>query len=493
MACNAYAAYMGLKSETEAPVVGVPPHDPTQGCAAHPAMAQPPTAGGAMTYGTHQGWAAYYAAAAANPAPAYQPHEYEGYFPQTALPWAANPMAQPPMVSAGLPPGWAAQHPPAHHPPAQPRAPHGPPSSWTAAEDMVLIEHVAQYWPCGWAQCAAKMGTGRSGRAVQCRWSEICNTEAGLAALGRAPVVPVAPPHRPGAWTVEEDNAVLEHVARQGPGQWASSTVMLRTGRSSEAAHTRWHKWLKGTEAGQAALAKSRAAKEAHTKHRNQALNGCAKAIYKRDASGKIRRVDNEPTQNAGDVAVADGRAVAVAPPPYPVEGGGNRGGDDGSDDGSDDGDVVGGNGVDGAPRTLTTEEREELTATPTWLSAEEAARQAAADGLTLERSTNSAGYKGVTVLTRVGQFGAQVSRQLGRTYLGTYESKEAAALAIARYTRALGAEPGAEKEEEEKETLTVGSGATDRLDLRARRALINEADDATHHGRRTGARGSAR
>jgi len=280
---------------------------------------------------------------------------------------------------------------------------------------------------------------------------------------------------------------------------------MLRTGRSSEAAHTRWHKWLKGTEQGQAALAKSRAAKESLAKKRSQAVNGRAKAVYQREASGEIVRV--EPSQKAGDVAVAEGRAVPAPPPPYlegsdgggdgggndSSDGGGNDGSDGGGNDRSDDGggdggDVDGGNGVDGL-RTLTAEEREELTQTPTWLSAEEAVCQAAKDGLTLELSANSAGYKGVTVLERIGQFGAQAGRQFGRSYLGTYETKEAAALAIARYNRARGVEPGPEKEEEEEEeeTPAVDFNATDRLDLRARRAFINEEEDAAHHCRVNG------
>ncbi len=225
-----------------------------------------------------------------------------------------------------------------------------PPPVWTAAEDRVLLDHVAQFWPCGWAQCAAKMGTGRSGRAVQCRWAEICDSEAGLAALCRAPVVPVAVPNRPGAWTDAEDKAILDHVARSGPGQWANSMGNLRTGRTAEAAHTRWHKWLKGTKEGQLALAEARANKEASSKQRMQSRERGSysnKPIYQRGANGDVVVV---PSHNAP--AAAEGRADAAAPPPSPSSEGGDDGGDDDGDhDIVEGGDEVHGNGVgNGSP-----------------------------------------------------------------------------------------------------------------------------------------------
>ena len=221
-----------------------------------------------------------------------------------------------------------------------------PASKWTAAEDRALLDHVAQFWPCGWAQCAAKMGTGRSGRAVQSRWAEICDSEAGLAALCRAPVVAVAVPNRPGAWTDEEDKAILEHVARSGPGQWAHSMGNLRTGRTAEAAHTRWHKWLKATKKGQVALAKARANKELISKQRMQCRERAphsAKPIYQRGANGDVIVV---PSHNA---MAAEGRAVAAEPPPSPYsEGGGDDSGDHDVVEGGDE--VHGNGGGDGSP-----------------------------------------------------------------------------------------------------------------------------------------------
>ena len=58
--------------------------------------------------------------------------------------------------------------------------------------------------------------------------------------------------------------------------------------------------------------------------------------------------------------------------------------------------------------------------------AAAQAIRQAAADGLTLERSGNAAGYRGVTQNGRYGRFQANIGHRNG--YLGSFGTAEEAA-----------------------------------------------------------------
>ena len=67
----------------------------------------------------------------------------------------------------------------------------------------------------------------------------------------------------------------------------------------------------------------------------------------------------------------------------------------------------------------------------PAPLTAEEAVAQAAAEGLTLERSNRAAGYKGVNV--HQSHYQARVTRAGKHVYLGTFVTAEEAALAVAR------------------------------------------------------------
>ena len=201
-----------------------------------------------------------------------------------------------------------------------------PPTGWTAAEDRVLLDHVSQFWPCAWAACAAKMGTGRTARAVQSRWAEIYDTEAGLAALGRAPVLPQAQQHA-GFWTEEEDEALLNHVAQFGPKYWDEAVANLGTCRSSDAAQIRWHKWLKETDEGREALAESYQAGNNQTSvlqptgerqvsiavvkmrapPRKQARAAIRKPMFRRTAAGEVC------VNTAG--SHRDVRAVPTVPP----------------------------------------------------------------------------------------------------------------------------------------------------------------------------------
>ena len=103
--------------------------------------------------------------------------------------------------------------------------------------------------------------------------------------------------------------------------------------------------------------------------------------------------------------------------------------------------------------------------------AAAEAVRQAAAEGLTLERSDNATGFRGVysNVASWQRRFVARIRDDNGKTHLGTFDTAEEAALAFAR------AEPEAE-EEEEFEAVEV-EGFTFRA-----AAFVNAAADGTLH-----------
>jgi hypothetical protein len=107
--------------------------------------------------------------------------------------------------------------------------------------------------------------------------------------------------------------------------------------------------------------------------------------------------------------------------------------------------------------------------AKPAPLTAAEAVRQAAAEGLALERSDGAAGFRGVTRHKR--RFKAEISDgSRGHTYLGTFDTPEEAALAFARAAHAT-------EEDEEFEAVEV-EGFTFRAT-----AFVNAAADGTLHG----------
>ena len=79
-------------------------------------------------------------------------------------------------------------------------------------------------------------------------------------------------------------------------------------------------------------------------------------------------------------------------------------------------------------------------------MTAEEAVRQADAEGLTLLKADNTAGYKGVTFdrhyPTKSGKsYKAKVTRGGKSVHLGTFATAEEAALCYARTARAAAAE----------------------------------------------------
>ena len=78
------------------------------------------------------------------------------------------------------------------------------------------------------------------------------------------------------------------------------------------------------------------------------------------------------------------------------------------------------------------TPEAQAQVAKPTPLTAEEAVAQAGAEGLTLERSSNAAGYTGVSVYG--SRYQAYVMRAGKKVHLGTFDTAEEAALAVARF-----------------------------------------------------------
>ena len=80
-----------------------------------------------------------------------------------------------------------------------------------------------------------------------------------------------------------------------------------------------------------------------------------------------------------------------------------------------------------------TPEARVEM-AKPVRLTADEAAARAAAEGLTLEPSSNESGYKLVTMVKQTGRFRAETMMGVGKkVHLGIFSTAEEAALAVAR------------------------------------------------------------
>ncbi len=55
-------------------------------------------------------------------------------------------------------------------------------------------------------------------------------------------------------WTDAEDAALLEHVAQYGTGDWARCAEAVGGGRTDNAVANRWHRDLKETDRGRAAL-----------------------------------------------------------------------------------------------------------------------------------------------------------------------------------------------------------------------------------------------
>ena len=124
--------------------------------------------------------------------------------------------------------------------------------SWTDAEDAALLEHIAKFGPRHWDRCARAMGSGRTARAVSARWlQDLQGTERGRAALSRAPVAPIVC----ATWTDAEDEAVLEHFAQFGEGEWDQCARAMGSGRTAAAVATRWGTIICKTERGCAALA----------------------------------------------------------------------------------------------------------------------------------------------------------------------------------------------------------------------------------------------
>eukprot|EP00964_Phaeocystis_antarctica_P095394 scaffold61869_cov65-Phaeocystis_antarctica.AAC.1 len=69
----------------------------------------------------------------------------------------------------------------------------------------------------------------------------------------------------------------------------------------------------------------------------------------------------------------------------------------------------------------------------PMALTAEEAVAQATAEGLTLEPSSNAAGYRGVCYIEDSSRYQAYVQRSGKQVYLGSFVTTQEAALAVAR------------------------------------------------------------
>ena len=144
---------------------------------------------------------------------------------------------------------------------AQPAAASQPPvakrarcTHWTDAEEAALLEHVARFGPRHWDRCARAIGTGRNANAVSIHWLvDLLETERGRAALLRAPVG--ARVHA--FWTDAEDEAVLEHVALFGEGEWDQCARAMRSGRTAGSVITRLSNVISKTERGRAALSRA--------------------------------------------------------------------------------------------------------------------------------------------------------------------------------------------------------------------------------------------
>ena len=89
------------------------------------------------------------------------------------------------------------------------------------------------------------------------------------------------------------------------------------------------------------------------------------------------------------------------------------------------------------APAAAAAEAEAAANPRPAPLTAEEAVAQAAAEGITLERSSCASGYKGVRIGVRRESFGiryeAQVRRARKQVFLGSFATAEEAALAYTR------------------------------------------------------------
>ena len=119
---------------------------------------------------------------------------------------------------------------------------------WTAAEDAALLKHVAQYGTEQWDLCSETVGGGRTYGAVHHRWDNyLRNTNGGRAALASALDV-----QHGTRWTDAKDDILLEHVAVCGARDWVRLAETL--GRGAASVESRWHKYLKSTERGRAAL-----------------------------------------------------------------------------------------------------------------------------------------------------------------------------------------------------------------------------------------------
>ena len=119
---------------------------------------------------------------------------------------------------------------------------------WSAAEDAALLKHVAQYGTEQWDLCAETVGGGRTYGAVHHRWDNyLKNTNGGRAAIASAMDV-----QHGTRWTDAKDETLLEHVALYGARDWVRIAEAL--GRGASSVESRWHKYLKATDRGQAAL-----------------------------------------------------------------------------------------------------------------------------------------------------------------------------------------------------------------------------------------------
>jgi hypothetical protein len=103
-------------------------------------------------------------------------------------------------------------------------------NSWTADEDQFLCDAVAEHGAGKWSLIARKLNNGRTAHQIQQRWNETLNRTI-----------------RRQSWAVDEDQIVRDCVAELGTGKWSSIARKLDNGRTSQQIMHRWSGTLNPT------------------------------------------------------------------------------------------------------------------------------------------------------------------------------------------------------------------------------------------------------
>eukprot|EP01043_Picozoa_sp_COSAG02_P067332 COSAG02_NODE_10786_length_1858_cov_1.570210_1_plen_618_part_11 len=139
---------------------------------------------------------------------------------------------------------------------------------WTTQEEHFLVQHVMEHGPRRWGDCAAELGTGRTGSACaqhyriflksthQHKERSIALQPQPRAVLEAASTKPAAisaacvpnsrsqaSDRQKGAWSEKEDAALVEHIENKGVGSWpvvAAAVSAVGAGRSSSSCRSHY-------------------------------------------------------------------------------------------------------------------------------------------------------------------------------------------------------------------------------------------------------------